>query len=367
MQTSPVRRSRLTFSTFSGPSLALGALGLCLSLSACGEPAEEEVAPPVAADQIDGNDAPLAVTSELKRDFPGDENIAFEGKADVVLPTSFDILSLQTPVRNQSRRGVCSIFSTLGLVESLYKKAGLSSPDFSEQYLQWSVKVQLGRFPNTEGSSDNYNLEAVVKHGVPIESAWPYNPNPWTTADNPACTGETQPTTCYTQGEPPPAAKSAPKYKLPASRWVSTSSIKNVIYEKRAGVLAGLDFFYQAWNHRLSTLPVNSTYFSKGYVLSPNSTDVTESRKKPAGHSIQLVGWDDNLEIQKVDKDGKLMVDSAGKPIKEKGFFLFKNSWGTDRFGVTNAKGAGYGWIGYSYIRSYASCNTADQPTRTTP
>jgi C1A family cysteine protease len=367
MQTSPVRRSRMTFSTFTGPSLAIGAFGLCLSLAACGEPAEEEVAPPVAADQIDGNDAPLAVASELKRDFPGDENIAFEGKADVVLPTSFDILSLQTPIRNQSRRGVCSIFSTMGLVESLYKKAGLATPDFSEQYLQWSVKVQLGRFANTEGSSDNYNLEAVVKHGVPIESAWPYNPNPWTTVDNPACTGETQPTTCYTQGDPPAAAKSAPKYKLPASRWVSTSSIKNVIYEKRTGVLAGLDFFYQAWNHRLSTLPVNSTYFSKGYVLSPNSTDVTESRKKPAGHSIQLVGWDDNLEIQKVDKDGKLMVDSAGKPIKEKGFFLFKNSWGTDRFGVTNAKGAGYGWIGYSYIRSYASCNTADQPTRTTP
>lgn len=365
MKAATKSRRRLTFFALPMPAVALG---LCLTAAACGEPAEdEELGPPVAADQIEGNDAPLASVSELKRDFPGDDNIEFEGKADVVLPTKYDILSLQAPVRNQARRGVCSIFSTLGLVESLYKKAGLANPDFSEQYLQWSVKVQLGRFPNTDGSSDNYNLEAVVKHGVPIEAAWKYNPDPWTTANDPACTGESQPTKCYTQGEPPMEAKLAPKYKLPASRWVSTSSIKNVIYEKRAGVLAGLDFFYQAWNHRASTLPVNATSFSKGYVLFPNSTDITESRKKPAGHSIQLVGWDDNLEIPTVDKDGKPVLDSAGKAVKEKGFFLFKNSWGIDRFGLTHSKAAGYGWISYRYIKSYASCNTADQPTRTTP
>ena len=361
MQTSSLPR-RLTLS-----SLLVAPLALCLSAVGCGEPAEEEMSPPVAADQLDGNDAPLASVQALKADFPGDANIAFEGKADVVLPTKFDILNLQAPVRNQSRRGVCSIFSTMGLVESLYKKAGLATPDFSEQYLQWSVKAQVKAFTTSEGSSDNYNLQAVVKYGVPAESAWPYNPNPWTTADDPACTGESQPTKCWTQGEPPAAAKMAPKYKLPASRWVSTSSIKNVIYEKKAGVVVGLDFFYQAWNHRLSTLPVSSTYFSKGYVLYPNSTDQTESYKKPAGHSVQMVGWDDTLEIQTVDKDGKPVVDSMGKPVKEKGFFLFKNSWGTDRFGNTHSKQAGYGWISYRYIREFGSGNTADPPTRITP
>lgn len=361
MQTSSLPR-RLTLS-----SLLVAPLALCLSAVGCGEPAEEEMSPPVAADQLEGNDAPLASIQALKADFPGDANIAFEGKADVVLPTKFDILNLQAPVRNQSRRGVCSIFSTMGLVESLYKKAGLANPDFSEQYLQWSVKAQVKAFTTSEGSSDNYNLQAVVKYGVPAESAWPYNPNPWTTTDDPACTGESQPTKCWTQGEPPAAAMMAPKYKLPASRWVSTSSIKNVIYEKKAGVVVGLDFFYQAWNHRLSTLPVSSTYFSKGYVLYPNSTDQTESYKKPAGHSVQMVGWDDTLEIQTVDKDGKPVVDSMGKPVKEKGFFLFKNSWGTDRFGNTHSKQPGYGWISYRYIREFGSGNTADPPTRITP
>ena len=140
MQTSSLPR-RLTLS-----SLLVAPLALCLTAVGCGEPAEEEMSPPVAADQVDGNDAPLASLSALKADFPGDEKIEFEGKADVVLPTKFDILSLQAPVRNQSRRGVCSIFSTMGLVESLYKKAGLATPDFSEQYLQWSVKVQVGAF-----------------------------------------------------------------------------------------------------------------------------------------------------------------------------------------------------------------------------
>lgn len=340
-----------------------------LGLSACGQP-EDDIGPPVAADQVDGNDAPLlsgAAVMLAKADFPGDAQIAFEGKADTVLPKSFDLLSLQAPVRNQSRRGVCSIFSSLGLVESLYLKAGLAMPDFSEQYLQWSVKKQIGAFANTEGSSDSSNLSAVVKYGIPAESAWPYNPNPWTTVEDPACMGESQPTKCYTQGEPPAAAVSAPKFKLPASRYVSTSSIKNVLFEKKAGVVVGLDFFYQAWNHRGSKLPVNAGYFASGYVLYPNAADKTDSNLRPAGHSVQLVGWDDNLEVQTVDKDGKPVLDAAGKPVKEKGFYLFKNSWGTDRFGVTNPKAKGYGWISYRYVREFGSGNTADPPRAITP
>ena len=150
MQTSSLPR-RLTLS-----SLLVAPLALCLTAVGCGEPAEEEMSPPVAADQVDGNDAPLASLSALKADFPGDANIAFEGKADVVLPTKFDILSLQAPVRNQSRRGVCSIFSTMGLVESLYKKAGLATPDFSEQYLQWSVKVQVGLYGQADSTGTPY-------------------------------------------------------------------------------------------------------------------------------------------------------------------------------------------------------------------
>lgn len=320
---------------------------------------------PVRAETISNNDPPLAKLSDLRKGFPGNAALRFEPGLNAVPPTKFDVFSLQAPVRNQQSRGVCSIFSTIGLMEMLYKKAGLPDPNFSEQYLQWSVKVQEGAFSYTEGSSDYYNLLAINDFGIPLESDWPYEGMPWTTADDPECTGESSglPTKCYTNGDPPLAARMAPMYKLPPSRFISADSIKNVIYEKKVGVVVGLDFFYQAWNHRRSTLPVNATYFSRGYVLYPNDTDIVESHKHQAGHSVQLIGWDNNLQVQKIDAMGNGVVDASGKPVKEKGFFLFKNSWGTSAFGATNSKAPGYGWISFGYINEYGSANTSDPPT----
>ena len=225
--------SRSPLRTLSRRSLGAGAVvgGLALlSAAGCGqldaiEPVEEMN--PVAPDQIVDNDPPLSKLHEVQRGFPGNSLLPFGGRADLVLPAKFDVYSLEAPVRNQVRRGVCSIFSTVGLMEMLYKKAGMASPDFSEQYLQWAVKVQDGAFPDSEGSSDYYNLETINKYGIPLETAWPYQPDPWTTANDPACTGDDEglPTRCYTNGDPPAVARSAKKYKLPAGRWVSTSSI----------------------------------------------------------------------------------------------------------------------------------------------
>ncbi len=331
------------------------------ALGGCGLP---ESAGELPTDElVIDNDPPLSPLHQVKLDIAANTLLPFEMTATLLPTAKFDVVALQAPVRNQSRRGVCSIFSTIGLMEMLYKKAGMTTPDFSEQYLQWSVKKQVGAFANSEGSSDSYNLQAINKYGIPAESAWPYEPSPWTTTNDAQCTGgDDLPTKCYTNGEPPAAARTATKYKLPVGRWVSTSSIKNVIYEKQVGVVVGLDFFYQAWNHRHSTLPVSTTAFAKGYVLYPNATDITESRKDPAGHSVQLVGWDDNLEIQKVDAMGNAMVDTMGKPVMEKGFYLFKNSWGTGSFGVNNSRAPGYGWISYRYVSSYGSAYTAEPP-----
>ena len=48
--------------------------------------------------------------------------------------------------------------------------------------------------------------------------------------------------------------------------------------------------------------------------------------------------------------DGKLLTDSQGNPLMEKGFFIFKNSWGKGSFGVDNPHGDGYGYISYKYV-----------------
>ena len=61
------------------------------------------------------------------------------------------------------------------------------------------------------------------------------------------------------------------------------------------------------------------------------------------------------------------MFDSAGKPIMEKGFYIFKNSWGTAVFGVTNPNGAGYGYISQRYIREFGTAYTTTVPVLGAP
>ncbi len=49
------------------------------------------------------------------------------------------------------------------------------------------------------------------------------------------------------------------------------------------------------------------------------------------------------------------MEDADGNPVMEKGFFLFRNSWGTGSFGTQNEFGPGYGWISYDYVRELSA------------
>lgn len=131
--------------------------------------------------------------------------------------------------------------------------------------------------------------------------------------------------------------------------------------------MVGLTFFYQSWNHRASTLKVSSDYWDKGYVLFPNKDDQKISLEKRAGHSILIVGWDDTLEVPKLDKDGEVVKDSTGEPILEKGFFLFKNSWGTGGFGKDNAAGDGYGWLSMAYVAKYGRGRVSGLPKLNAP
>lgn len=332
------------------------------ALAACG--------PEVSTGDDDGaavldNDPPLADRDELLAGAPKADEIPAEFKADEVLPTSFsELLETQSPVGNQGSRGVCSIFATTSLMEHLYLVEGsMSDPDFSEQYLQWSAKVQVGDFPNTSGSNASSNLEAISEFGIPEEGAWPYESTQWGAGQDPACSGdEGLPTRCYTNGDPPQAALDAEKFFLPASRWLSRSDIKAHMLNRRTAVVVGFDFFYQSWNHRRSSLPVNTGYWNEGYVLYPNERDKQVSRQARAGHAILLVGWDDTLEVPTVDENGAQVIGSNGQPVVERGFYIFKNSWGTSSFGINNQFGAGYGYISQRYIHEFGSMRVTDVP-----
>lgn len=312
-----------------------------------------------------GNTPPLTDRDVLLANAPKADDIAREFKADEILPPVYDELTtIQTPVKSQGSRGVCSIFATVGLMEHLYLVEGtIAEPDFSEQYLQWSVKFEVGGFPHTSGSSAFYNLRAINRFGVVEEDVWPYEPFQWNESDDPACTDEDNlPTRCYTNGEPTEEMLAAPKFFLPRSRWLHPLDIKAHMFNRGTAVVVGFDFFFQAWNHGRSELPTNDGYWREGVVLYPNAKDKEVSLENRAGHAILLVGWDDDLERQIVDENGDLVFDENGDPVMERGFYIFKNSWGTGSFGVDNPYGAGYGYISQRYIHEYGRVRISEIP-----
>lgn len=320
----------------------------------------------------DSEDPPLADLDVLMEGAPqkGDDGYPSDIKADGIPPAKWvALVDQQSPVRSQGHRGVCSIFSTVALMEHLYIKSGVDKdPDFSEQYLQWSVKNEVKSFPHTSGSNASSNLRAITRYGIVSEQAWPYEPFQWSSSNDPDCTGDDMPTKCYTNGDPPASATSAEKFKLPSSRWLSSnpSSIKAFMHNNQQGVVVGGTFFYQAWSHGRSSLPYNREYRRKGYVLAPNAKDKEESLKNRAGHSFLLVGWDDDLEVQEIDEKGELVYDDDGNPVTQKGFFLFKNSWGTGSWG-SDSGFPGYGWISMDYVDEYLSAISAEAPENTIP
>jgi subtilisin-like proprotein convertase family protein len=344
----------LNLRSFLRPSVAS-----LLLLSACA---------PAGDDPLTFDEAPVSARDPLFEGAPDNSELDEENKADETLPRTFDLMELMTDVRSQGSRGTCTIFATAALMESLYIAEGtIESPDFSEQFLQWSSKVEGGSFPRSEGSNPNANLMAISRYGVVTESLWPYENNPWGASNDAMCAGDEamRPVRCFTNGEPPAAALAGTRYTLPAGRWVNSrrNSLMSYMVNNRLPVVVSGDFFYQAWQHGGSRLTTNASYSRRGIVLYPSAEDIADSEMRPAGHGVLLLGFDQDMTVQRIDAMGQPMVDAAGAPVMETGFFLFKNSWGTGRFGTENPMGAGYGWISMRYIEEYMTAYVSGRPT----
>lgn len=320
------------------------------------------------------DDFPLSDVDPLYEDAPADNGRRLprdDSKADEVRPAQFDLIDIMSPVQSQGRRGTCTIFATVGLMEALYNAEGsYEGIDFSEQFLQWSTKFEVGAFRNTAGSNPSYNLQAINRYGVVEEEVWPYEAAQWGPSDDPECEGDDQPTRCYTNGEPTAEMLMAQRYTLPRGRWINPSarSLQGHMLSTRTPVVVSGTFFYQAWNHGRSGLTTSSEYKRQGYVLAPSEADIANSMEiGRAGHGVVLLGWDDDLEVQVLDAEGEGVVDDNGDPVVQRGFFLFKNSWGTGSFGTENPFGAGYGWISYDYVEEHFTAYTAGLPEVVVP
>jgi hypothetical protein len=83
--------------------------------------------------------------------------------------------------------------------------------------------------------------------------------------------------------------------------------------------------------------------------------DRAHSGDQPAGHSVLIVGYDDNYTIT----TQQLMEDGTTKTFTYKGAYFFKNSWGTTNFGVTFQTSAqapihgGYGAMTEKYAEEF--------------
>ncbi len=321
-------------------------------------------------DPLTFEEAPVSDLGSLMAGAPDNSTLPDESKADEILPRTFDLMELMTPVRSQGRRGTCTIFATTALMESLYVAEGsMTMPDFSEQFLQWSSKVEGMSFTTSEGSNPRANLEAISRFGIVEETAWPYEVAAWGASNDAACAGEEamRPVRCFTNGEPPAAALSAMRFRLPAGRWVNSrrNSLMSYMVNNRLPVVVSGTFYYQAWNHGGSMLPVSSALSARGVVMYPNAEDIADSGARPAGHGILLLGFDQDMTVQRVDGMGRPMVDAMGNPVNDVGFFLFKNSWGTGRFGTENPMGPGYGWSSMRYVEEFMTAYVSGRPTVT--
>ena len=276
---------------------------------------------------------------------------------DTVIEKNFVLVSDQTAIKSQGRRGTCSIFATMALAEHIYKLREGEDIDFSEQYLNWSVKDQLNYFPRVSGSSPSYNLSGLIKYGAVLETLWPYENNQWDEIQDEDCVGNDYlPTKCYTNGMPPEEALNSEKYVLDRKIYLKSEQaiLKSYMQKEEVGVLLSVPMFYQAWNHGKTILEINNQNKEEGAIVYPSRADITHGRKVGGGHAVYIVGWDDEKEFPLLDSLGNPLEDENKNIVYEKGFYLIKNSWGsTGSWGSKNEHGAGYGWISFDYVEKF--------------
>lgn len=234
----------------------------------------------------------------LKSDLPDEVNHAWD------MPS----------VRDQGDRGTCVAFSMNANREFI-----LSNPEhLSEQYLYNRCKAIDGH--DGPGTYLETAVEVLTGIGVCRESSWPYNPNQ--IDDN--------------EGQDPPPVgveEEACRFKILRHKHIEECDIELMMRLLSCGedgspnlVTIGVSVFRNAW--------ANPYTVRTGILYMP-----TEEEMWVGAHAITLVGYriDDQLP--------------GG------GAFIFRNSWGTDKWSIDGHPDGlyppGYGFIPFAYVSSY--------------
>ncbi len=295
------------------------------------------------------------------------------------------LIARQTPIRSQLARGTCSIFASTAVLESMMIIRGKAqeSIDLSEEWLEYIVEFHRH---GEEGSDAPSNFSALVKYGAINESSMPYIGVDWTDVKSKLSkercgkVAKSLKKACLVSHYSPRLLTAHDnQLSNPSSRLFNLDFLKvrNEAFQFRDEVFTNhinseyqvlsidevkallnrgiplqidLDFYYGAWNHREGPnfgIPRAQEPWAEGMVGYPEigSVDRKMSEAHPEGHSVVLVGYDDNAEM----KTSQLMEDGSTKEFTYKGVLYFKNSWGASSFGV-NFKLNGHPYPGYGAI-----------------
>jgi hypothetical protein len=303
-------------------------------------------------------------------------------------PSRSDVLSAihnQSPVRDQSGRGTCSIFSATAALEGLLVRGGYAAPgvNLSEEWLQYLTTQSQ----SSEGSTSANNFMLLREWGQPLEKSLPYGGQTWTSKSSGLALRRCgylkrgpKLRACLTSHRNPDLLKMndeellnpnevyydpefvvARKEALMArdaylSRANAHDGIVTTVSEIHQLLAAGIpltldiDFFWGAWNYPGSAekgILRSKEYWENGTITYPEkgSVDRRYSKKHPESHSVVVVGYDDDVEVTYTMsmRNGKRQI------FTRKGVYYFKNSWGTDTWGknfqVNGQSFPGYGMI----------------------
>lgn len=209
--------------------------------------------------------------------------------------TTVDLSSNCTSVKDQGSVGSCTAFSSVAMMEYVYKKNGISIPDdlLSELFLYYNTRVLI---ENTSAYSDSGaflrdTLKAMVKYGICLEKTFPYSSN-YSLKPN---------QTSYNEGL---------NYQVVKYANIPTSNPRTALNDLKALLQSGNVF-------------IGGVYCYQNFFDGVNGNIPLPKGRIIGGHAICFVGYDDKKSV-----------------------FKFKNSWG---------KGwgdKGYGYLPYQYLIS---------------
>jgi hypothetical protein len=224
------------------------------------------------------------------------------GVARAQSPSQVDLrqrfLEYGVPVREQGRRGTCSVFALNAALEYEWAARG-RRVRLSEEFLNWSVR---GINPQLDGTNFNDGLRSVQKHGICLAELMPYDSKAFNPRRAPSAA----------------ALADARARRVAIPHWVKgPSPVVGLTAAHRAGIERAL-----AQGH---PVPIGIRWPNKVSLDSNHVLHMPSSPGVGGFHGILIVGY---------KRDASLPGGGA---------FLLRNSWGP-RWGD-----GGHAWITYAH------------------